>query len=211
MRRERWRVPIWLLVFLVLIPGAVHAFYNPKQGRWLSREPLGEAGSINLYEYVGGNPVNYIDPLGLWTFGFGLSVSANTIGAGGMAGFQVAFSHAPASGLFGGWNLGLVGFYGGGAVGPIPPGPFGAALTFDVSQSLNPNIEDLCGSGTEAGGSATFLGVNLGGSIGRDIGGEKDPLFTGHLGIGGPSPSPWSGEGHGYYLRTGVLSLRDSK
>ena len=39
--------------------------YDPELGRWLSADPIGEAGGLNLYGYVGGNPVNYRDPLGL--------------------------------------------------------------------------------------------------------------------------------------------------
>ena len=41
--------------------------YDPQAGRWLTRDPLGEATDPygNLYAYVGGNPVNFIDPLGL--------------------------------------------------------------------------------------------------------------------------------------------------
>ena len=67
MRCQSRRVCIWLLVSLSLIPEAVRAFYNPQRARWLSREPLGEAGSINLYEYCFGSPLNYYDPDGLLT------------------------------------------------------------------------------------------------------------------------------------------------
>ncbi len=41
--------------------------YEPASGRpeWLSRDPIEEGGGINLYGYVGNNPLNAIDPLGL--------------------------------------------------------------------------------------------------------------------------------------------------
>jgi RHS repeat-associated protein len=38
--------------------------YDPQTGRWLSRDPIGEAGGINLYGYVEGNPVAWVDPTG---------------------------------------------------------------------------------------------------------------------------------------------------
>jgi RHS repeat-associated protein len=47
---------------------APYRAYNPTIGRWLSRDPLKNAeiqSGPNLYRYVGNNPVNGIDPLGL--------------------------------------------------------------------------------------------------------------------------------------------------
>jgi RHS repeat-associated protein len=44
-----------------------YRFYEPNLQRWLSRDPIEEAGGINLYGFVGNNPINNIDPFGLLT------------------------------------------------------------------------------------------------------------------------------------------------
>ena len=70
--------------------------YSPTLGRFLQTDPIGTADDLNLYGYVGNNPVNRTDPTGLmrspyagsgggsWSSGAsGSSGSGGTGGAGG--------------------------------------------------------------------------------------------------------------------------------
>jgi RHS repeat-associated protein len=48
-------------------------YYDPKGGRFISKDPIGfEGGDVNLYRYVGNDPVDWVDPSGLFC-GSGIS------------------------------------------------------------------------------------------------------------------------------------------
>ena len=62
--------------------------YSPVLGRFISRDPLSEAElsqGPNLYAYVGNNPGNHLDPLGLFAPGVGASAAANALSSMGTA------------------------------------------------------------------------------------------------------------------------------
>jgi RHS repeat-associated protein len=42
-----------------------YRFYDPNLQRWINRDPIGEAGGMNLYGFVGNNGINLFDPYGL--------------------------------------------------------------------------------------------------------------------------------------------------
>ena len=43
--------------------------YDPNLGRWISRDPAGILGGIDLYGYEKNNPINYVDRDGRWVIG----------------------------------------------------------------------------------------------------------------------------------------------
>ena len=45
----------------------LYRFYSPQLCRWINRDPIEEAGGINLYGFVGNDGVNSFDALGLLT------------------------------------------------------------------------------------------------------------------------------------------------
>jgi RHS repeat-associated protein len=47
-----------------------HRYYDPSAGRFLTRDPIGYAGGINLYGFAGNNPVTGTDPDGTSPNGF---------------------------------------------------------------------------------------------------------------------------------------------
>jgi uncharacterized protein RhaS with RHS repeats len=64
-----------------------HRFYDPDTGRYISADPIGLDGGINLYTYADGNPVNWIDPTGEYVqaipvliIGFGIAIAMHNSG-----------------------------------------------------------------------------------------------------------------------------------
>ncbi len=50
-------------------------YYLPTLGRWLTRDPIGYQGGINLYEYVQSNPVGNVDAEGMQVYMYGVGIS----------------------------------------------------------------------------------------------------------------------------------------
>ena len=41
-----------------------HRYYDPRNGRWLTRDPISYRGGVNLYGYCGNDPGSWVDPSG---------------------------------------------------------------------------------------------------------------------------------------------------
>ena len=85
--------------------------YHPNSGRWIQPDPAGLAAadpanpqSWNRYAYVGNNPLNAVDPLGLWrsdAFSSGLDGSCSINGFVSACAMVMSFASAGGGGEFG--------------------------------------------------------------------------------------------------------------
>lgn len=168
------------------VPSGLHLTmfraYDAQTGKWLSRDPMREAAGINLYGYVGNDPVNAVDPLGLATLSLGVSASS-AAGVTGAISAGVIVDTQGNIGLYGGIDVGA-GIAGGvgldGVLGvtnasDIYEGTSGMNKGVGVSGAFGGKLGVGASSGTEsngdsiAGGSVA-AGIGLGGGVAATTG-----------------------------------------
>ena len=169
-----------------------YRYYDPDTGRWLSRDPLEEEGGINLYQFIGNDPVNLVDPMGLWTLQIGAGGSAGAgKGATAISGFAISYSKDRS------FEFGSFQTQGGGGYGGVS-----ASFSFiDIAWSHNKSICDLSGS---AGTVQTSVGhplspFSLTGEVNFMSGVEPSYGFSVNFGKG----KTWLEE-HGFYTYTWI-------
>jgi RHS repeat-associated protein len=124
--------------------------YSPMLGRFMQTDPIGTAGGINLYAYVGNDPLNRTDPLGLYTLQIGFAGS----GGGGFAiplGLGIVIDTSGHVGIY---------FYGGGGL----QGGADVEAGWSIQVSNAKTISDITGP---------FLNASAHGGAGL-----VDPLIT---------------------------------
>jgi RHS repeat-associated protein len=78
-------------------------YYDPQQGRFISEDPTGLGEDINMYRYVGNNPISNTDPTGLCSLVSGWSTSMSPLdivsrSIGTQIGFDSPYSLSSGSG-----------------------------------------------------------------------------------------------------------------
>lgn len=179
-------------------------YYNPQTGRYLTPDPIGLEGGINLFTYVdsvgkpffetnlytytGNNPVNRIDPWGLIWSGAGVTVLGQILSGGGTAGLYRIQN----------WSTGeqcIIAVYGGGLGGGL-----GGSINAESIWIWNaPTSADLGGTVNAVVAYAGWGATGVGGGYGKG-GCSKDIVSRNDI----PNPSKSSSVNFGAGLGGGA-------
>ncbi len=162
-----------------------YRFYLQNHGRWLTMDPIGEMGGINLYEFTAGDPVNYVDPEGntivpLAGVGF-------VIGSGASA---IAYFRYYRAGRISGWQYFKAIALGGalGASAAVMPGYVMGATGSALGSAINNMYSQVllldCGSkpnGWQVARAAFWGGITgILGALSTRLGERIDAAFMYH-------------------------------
>ncbi|MDR0457757.1 MAG: hypothetical protein LBH10_01815 [Burkholderiaceae bacterium] len=158
-----------------------HRAYDPLSGRWLSHDPIGEEGGVNLYQYVNGDPVNYMDPFGLVQWN-GTVISGGLTELVGASVFHFILTSECVNGQQAHISVWAVGPSIG--VGTIPIGDTYSNINFDDHlNSLNPNefngLFMMSSAGSAFGIGGSFSKIRLGNVVSSGFGGSEYGLEFG--------------------------------
>ncbi|MDA3835310.1 MAG: RHS repeat-associated core domain-containing protein, partial [Spirochaetales bacterium] len=141
--------------------------YDAGTARWTSKDPIRfGGGDTNLYGYVLADPINLVDPSGLWYFDLNLTGAATgTLGPGGTIGVQIGPSGVN---FYYGFGLGF---------------GTGASATFNLGEMSKCNS---VGVGVTFSGGYPVFGVPVGahGTVSSDVDGDVSTDFGVGLGVG---------------------------
>jgi RHS repeat-associated protein len=165
--------------------------YSADLGRWLSRDPIGEAGGLNLYGYVGNSLIDHVDRFGLYGYAakFWADLSVNGSWWQKAVAWPLGILAAAVPDAVGVSVNGNRGFVGGGTVG-LQKVRFGRGDTADYScfgYTKGPH-------GKPNGGMTPQLGVGINFSLGW----SSEYL---------PGPDSWTGRFSEASMYEGPLSV----
>jgi len=133
-------------------------WYDAETGRWLSKDPIGLSGGLNLYAFCGGDPVNHNDPQGLLSPWVVVPIVGGVVG--GLIGGYVDGVEGCVKGTISGAVGGALGLGAGGGI-------WGSVVAGATSEGLNglmngnPSLANVGIAGLIGGGFSKLGGVGL--------------------------------------------------